>query len=80
MAKDAEIKLFSGDYDSTNSLMKLILSVRDSQIEYGVVGAPEFLLLPQNLQEKFVSAWIQLLLLYKESLAAIPESSTQVIH
>lgn len=80
MAEDAEIKFFSGDYDSTNSLMKLILSVKDSQIEYGVVGAPEFLLLPQNLQEKFVSAWIQLLLMYKESLSALPERTSEIIH
>lgn len=80
MAKDAEIKLFSGDYDSTNSLMKLILSVKDSQIEYGIVGAPEFLLLPQTLQEKFVSAWIQLLLMYKESLSALPERTSEIIH
>lgn len=80
MVTDPEIKMFTGDYDSTNSLMKLIISVSDSQVEYGVVGAPEFLTLPQTLQEKFVSAWIQLLVMYKESLSALPETMTETIH
>lgn len=81
MVTDTEVMMVSGDYDDIQSVMKLIIRLSDTHLEYGVIGSPEFLLLSPNVQERLLSGWIALLSVYKEKLSSEPYyEEPQVIH
>lgn len=60
----------SGDYDEIQSVMKLIIRLGGNQVEYGVIGSPEFLLLSSEAQQKLLNGWITLLNIYKDKIAS----------